>query len=63
MRFYELVECFPRVLVSTSYKTEWFTHQTSFQKTLEEDDSLRTRVQFKLKEIAHNDIDFDIDLY
>ena len=52
IQFHELVVEFPRVLISGASKTEWFKFMKQFKGAIQNDDSLKTRLETSLKEFV-----------
>ena len=55
IQFHELVVEFPRVLISSASKTEWFKFMKQFKGAIGYDDSLKTRLATSLKEFVEED--------
>ena len=51
----ELVVEFPRVLISSANKTEWFKFMKQLRGAIRDDDSLKTRLAANLKEFVEED--------
>ena len=51
-QFHELVVEFPRVLISSASKTEWFKFMNHFKRAIRDDESMKTRLAASLKEFV-----------
>ena len=59
IQFHELVQEFPRVLVSNASKTEWFKYMSHFKVSIRDDESMKTRLEASLKEFVEEDSLFE----
>ena len=59
IQFHELVQEFPRVLVSNASKTEWFKFMSHFKGAIRDDESMKTRLAASLKEFVEEDSLFE----
>ena len=58
-QFHELVIEFPRVLISSASKTEWFKFMNQFKGAVRDDESMKTRLTASLKEFVEEDSLFE----
>ena len=59
IQFHKLVAEFPRVLISSASKAEWFQFMKQFKVAIRDDDSMKTRLAAILKEFVEEDSLFD----
>ena len=59
IQFHELVVEFPRVLISSASKTEWFMFMIQFKCAIRDDESMKTRLAASLKEFVEEDTLFE----
>ena len=59
IQFHELVQEFPRVLLSNASKTEWFKFMSHFKGAIRDDESMKTRLAASLKEFVEEDSLFE----
>ena len=59
IQFHELLQEFPRVLVSNVSKTEWFKFLSHFKGAIRDDESMKTRLAASLKEFVEEDSLFE----
>ena len=59
IQFHDLVQEFPRVLVSSSSETEWFKFMNHFRGVIRDDESMKTRLAANLKEFVEEDSLFE----
>ena len=59
IQFHELVQEFPRVLVSNGSKTEWFKFMSHFRGAIRDDESMKTMLPASLKEFVGEDSLFE----
>ena len=59
IQFYDLVELYPRVLISGATKTEWFKFTNQFKGAIKDDESMKTRLAVSLKEFLEQDGSFE----
>ena len=55
IQFHELVVEFPRLLISSASKTEWFKFMYQFRGAIRGDESMKTRLAASLKEFIEED--------
>ena len=55
IQFHELAVEFPRVLISSASKTEWFKLMKQFKELIRDDDIMKTRLAISLKEFVEED--------
>ena len=55
VQFYDLVEEYPRMLISRATKTEWFKFLNQFKWANKDDESMKTRLAASLKEFVEKD--------
>ena len=59
IQLHEIVQEFPRVLVSNAIKTEWFKFTNHFKGAIRDDESMKTRLAANLKEFVEEDSLFE----
>ena len=59
IQFHELVVEFPRILISSASKTEWFKILNQFKGAIRDDESMKTRLAASLKEFVEEDSLFE----
>ena len=59
IQFHELVVEFPRVLISSASKTDWFKFMNQFKGAIRYDESMKTRLTASLKEFVEEDSLFE----
>ena len=59
IQFHELVVEFPRILISSASKTDWFKFMKQFKGATRDDDSMKTRLAASLKEFVKEDSLFE----
>ena len=59
IQFHELVVEFPRSLISSASKTDWFKFMKQFKGATGDDDSMKTRLAASLKEFVKEDSLFE----
>ena len=52
IRFHKLAVEFPRVLISSASKTEWFKFMNQFKGAIRDDESMKTRLAASLKQFV-----------
>ena len=55
IQFHELLVEFPKVLISSASKTEWFKFMSHFKGATRDDESMKTRLAASLKEFVEED--------
>ena len=58
-QFHEFVVEFPRILISSASKTEWFKFMKQFKGAIRDDDSVKRRLAASLKEFVEEDCLFE----
>ena len=59
IKFHELVAEFPRVLISSASKTEWFQFMKQIEGVIRDDESMKTSLAANLMEFIEEDSLFE----